>query len=177
MKYSINLIPKKKQQESLVDKVVYFFLNYLRYIFVITQLIIIGVFFYRFRIDQSIVDLKESIDQKEEIIQVVYPLIQEAEKIDTRTKEIRNILAGQTKTEQILDYILSIFPSNIYLNNMILDKDSLKMYGLAQKISQLQVFYLRLQKEKRFEMIDLKDLKKTDDGYTFYLNLNKFKTI
>ncbi|MDO8741626.1 MAG: hypothetical protein Q7J11_00595, partial [Candidatus Roizmanbacteria bacterium] len=61
MKYKINLLEKK--ETSLLDKLTFFGLNYLRYIIVITQLVVIGVFFYRFQIDQSIIDLKEGVNQ------------------------------------------------------------------------------------------------------------------
>ncbi|PJB87766.1 hypothetical protein CO083_05355, partial [Candidatus Roizmanbacteria bacterium CG_4_9_14_0_8_um_filter_34_12] len=64
MKYKINLLlPKEK---NWLDKVIYFGLNYLRYILVITQTVIIMVFFYRFKIDQEIVDLKDAVKQKQE---------------------------------------------------------------------------------------------------------------
>ena len=65
MKYKINLITRRK--EKVVDKVIYFVMNYLRYILVITQIIVIGVFFYRFKIDQEMVDLQEAVQQKKEI--------------------------------------------------------------------------------------------------------------
>lgn len=175
MKYNINLLPKK--ETGFVDKLVYFFLNYLRYIFVITQLITLGVFFYRFKIDQEIVDLKESVDQKQEIVQVVSPLIQEAQKIDKRTKEIKTVLAKQKETEQIMAYILSIFPEKLYLSELLMEKGTLKLSGTALDLTQLQSFYFLLQKEGRFDGVDLSSLKKTDEGYKFVLSLVKFKTI
>ena len=48
MKYKINLITKRK--EKAVDKVIYFVMNYLRYILVITQIVVIGVFFYNLKL-------------------------------------------------------------------------------------------------------------------------------
>ncbi|MDH7476417.1 MAG: PilN domain-containing protein [Microgenomates group bacterium] len=169
MKYRINLITKK--ETNILDEIVYFFLNYLRYIFVFTQLIIITVFFYRFRIDQEIIDLKESIDQKQEIVQVVSPLIQEVAKIDQRTKEVRKILFQQRKTEQIFDYLISRFPEKIYLNNLNIEKNSAKMEGVTFDISQLQSFYYLLKKEKKFALVNLSNLKKIDLGYSFTLTL------
>ena len=69
MRYKINLLEKKEL--NLLDKLTFFCLNYLRYIIVITQLVVIGVFFYRFQIDQRIIDLKEGVEQKKEIVQIV----------------------------------------------------------------------------------------------------------
>ena len=71
MRYKINLLEKK--DIGLLDKLTFFGLNYLRYIIVVTQLIVIGVFFYRFQIDQRIIDLKEAVEQKREIVKIVLP--------------------------------------------------------------------------------------------------------
>jgi len=68
MRHRINLLEKKEQ--SLLDRLTFFGLNYLRYIIVITQLVVIGVFFYRFQIDQRIIDLKEGVEQKKEIVNI-----------------------------------------------------------------------------------------------------------
>lgn len=86
MKYRINLLPQK--ETPLTEKIVYFALNYLRYIIVITQLVVIAVFFYRFQIDQKIIDLKESVDQKKEILQIVLPLLNQASNIDKKTMAV-----------------------------------------------------------------------------------------
>ncbi len=57
MKYKINLLLKK--EEGILDKIYIFLVNYLRYIIVITQFVVIGVFFYRLQVDQRVIDLKE----------------------------------------------------------------------------------------------------------------------
>lgn len=174
MKYRINLISKKK--DNFFDKTVYFFLNYLRYVFVITQLIIISVFFYRFTADQRIIDLKESIDQKQEIVKVVSPLIIEAKEIDKRVKEIKKVIAKQKETEQRIEYILSIFPEKIYLSNLTTTDKSLILTGVSYDAGQLQAFYYRLKKENKFSLIELQNIKKTENGYSFILYLNNFKS-
>lgn len=174
MKYKINLATKKKL--NFVDNILYFFINYLRYIFVITQLVVIGVFFYRFKIDQSIVDLRESIDQKQEIIQVVYPLLNQADKVDKRIKEVRKVLDNQSKLELMLSYILSIFPEQVFLSNMSIEKDSLKLTGRAYDASQLKAFYNRLQKDNYFNFIELRNIRRTADSYSFTLNLNQIRS-
>ena len=93
MKYKINLLEKK--DASLLEKMTSFGLNYLRYIIVITQLVVIGVFFYRFQIDQSIIDLREGVDQKKKIAQIVLPLLNEAVKVEKKTLIIEKNIVKQ----------------------------------------------------------------------------------
>lgn len=172
MKYKINLLALKK--ESLLDQVIYFFLNYLRYILVITQIVVIGVFFYKFKVDQAIVDLNESVNQKKEIMTVSQPLIQEVQAVDFKLQQATTITSGQDKTVSMVDYFLSVFPQDLILNTLDINGDGLKTEGVTQNIVTLQSYYLRLKTEHRFKTVDLTSIKKTDAGYDFFLTLSQF---
>lgn len=173
MKYKINLLPEK--EISLIDKVMYFSLNYLRYIIVITQLVVIGVFFYRFQIDQRIIDLKESVDQKKEIVQIVLPLLQEASRIDQKSKEINIVLKKQQRFDGMIKYLLTIFPETITLTKLESTEDSLKITGNANDPKHLQAFYGLIKKENKFSNVQFSSIKKTDSGYLFIMLLDKYQ--
>ncbi len=173
MKYSINLM--SGTEAPFTERVVYFFLNYLRYIIIITQLVVIGVFFYRFQIDQHIVDLKESVDQKKEIVQVVVPLLQQAETIDQRSNEAQKIFNEQDGFNKMIQYFLSQFPASITLTHMEFTNDSITATGNSINPHDLQSFYMLLKQDKKFGEVNFPSLKKTATGYTFQLNLIHFK--
>lgn len=172
MKYKINLLEKK--ETSLLDKLTFFGLNYLRYIIVIAQLVVIGVFFYRFKIDQSIIDLKERVNQKKEIAQIVLPLLNEAVKIDKKTLIIEKTIIKQKNFSTMFEYFISSFPETITLTNMEIKGESIKVTGDANNPKHLQAFYLFLKKDKKFKEITFQNIKKTETGYNFILLLNKF---
>ena len=172
MKYRINLLPQK--ETPLTEKIVYFALNYLRYIIVITQLVVIAVFFYRFQIDQKIIDLKESVDQKKEILQIVLPLLNQANNIDKKTMAVKDIFIKQQTFQEMLKYLLSIFPSAINLTDFEASVDSLKLTGVSTDSHQLQSFYFLLKKDNKFDNVNLDSIKKIENGYSFKINLNGF---
>ena len=172
MKYKINLMEKK--EPGLLDKLTFFGLNYLRYIIVITQLIVIGVFFYRFQIDQRIIDLKEGVEQKKEIVKIVLPLLNEAAKIDKKTLIIDETLLKQKKFTKMVDYFIASFPETIILTNMEIKDESIKITGDAMNAQHLQAFYTLLKKENRFKMVSLRNIKKIESGYNFVIFLEKF---
>jgi len=172
MRYKINLLEKK--DVGFLDKLISFGLDYLRYIVVITQLVVIGVFFYRFQIDQSIIDLKESVEQKKEIVKTVLPLLNEAAKIDKKTTIITETLFEQEKFTKMLNYFVSSFPATIVLTNMEVKDQSIKVTGGAENAQHLQAFYSLLKKESKFKIISLQNIKKTETGYSFVLFLEKF---
>ena len=172
MKYKINLLEKK--ETSLLDKLTFFGLNYLRYIIVIAQLVVIGVFFYRFKIDQSIIDLKERVGQKKEIAQIVLPLLNEAVKIDKKTLIIEKTIVKQKNFSTMFEYFISSFREKITLTNMEIKDESIKVTGDANDPKHLQAFYLLLKKDKKFKEVKFENIKKTETGYNFILLLNKF---
>jgi len=174
MKNRINLLLPKKQ--ILTDKIIYFALNYLKYVLVITQIFVIGVFFYRFKIDQQIVDLKDGLMQKQEIVAVSQPLIDEAKSTDRKIKVAREIMQKQEDLKSMMDYLLSRFPEGILLDELKIGLNEVSFYGMSNNAVILQVFYNRLQKEKQFKEVNLKNIKKTALGYTFYFNLVNFKS-
>ena len=172
MRYKINLLEKK--DPSLSDKLTFFGLNYLRYIIVITQFIVIGVFFYRFQIDQRIIDLREGVEQKKEIVRLVLPLLNEAAKIDKKTSVINETILNQKKFSEMVDYFIASFPETITLTNMEVKDESIRITGDAENAQHLQAFYALLKKENKFKTVNLQNIKKTETGYNFVLFLEKF---
>ena len=173
MTYKINLLSKK--DVSLIDKTLYFFLNYLRYILVFTQIIVIGVLFFRFRIDQNIMDLKDSLDQKKEIVEAVKPLLEEAERVNNQSIAIRKVTAEQDIQLSALNYILSVFPESIVLTTLDINKATYTLKGTSTDSRQLQLFYTRLQGDKRFKSVSLSNIRRVDEGYVFDLVLGDYQ--
>lgn len=172
MKYDINLIGEKKTT-SFVDNLISFFVDYLRYVLVITQLVVIGVFFFRFSIDQSIVDLKESIDQKEEILKTVQPLLVEAKNVDLQLSESQKILQNQAQFSGDFLYLLSVFPESISLNKLSVENSLFVLMGTALNPQDLQAFNARLKREARFATVNLKDIQRDQGGFLFTLELKE----
>ncbi len=172
MKYNINLIGEEKT--SFFDKALYFFLNYLRYILVITQLVVIAVLFYRFSIDQNIIDLKDSIAQKKEIMTVVGPLTAEAKRINDQIDLVKNVFALQTTFSDELQYLFSLFPQSVTANQINIANTGISITGNSTNLNDLQLFYLRLKKDHHFNVVNLQDIARSQSGYGFSLELKDF---
>jgi len=173
MKYKINLLTLKK--ETLSDRVVYFALHYLRYILVITQIVVIIVFFIKFKVDQEIIDLKESVSQKQEIINVSQPLIDEARLINKQMGEISSILVQQDNLTGAFSYVLSVFPADLYLSSFSIRDSKFVLTGISNNPNAIRFFLNRLQKDARFNSVALKNIQKKDDGLYFSFDLDTYK--
>ena len=175
MKYQINLIGQKSDKKGVINKVNYFFFNYFRYILVITQLVVISVLFFRFTIDQSIIDLKESISQQEEVLKAVKPILDETQRIDAKLKKAKIILDDQDIFQKQLDYLVTKFPESIFLSTLVITKDSVEMEGKIINPNQLQSFFNKIKTENKYADVSLGDIQKGNEGFLFSMSLNGFK--
>lgn len=171
-KYKINLLSAKK--EKSVERLVYFSLHYLRYILVITQIVVIGVFLYKFRVDQKIIDLSELANQRKEIVTVSQPLVKEARGANFAIEQARLILEEQNKLNLILPYLFSRFPKDLSLKRLEISSDTTSMSGVTQNVDILKSFYSRLKKDAKFKKVALSNISRTDQGLEFTFELKDF---
>jgi len=173
MKYKINLLLPK--EENWLDKIIYFGLNYLRYILVITQTVIILVFFYRFKVDQEIVDLKDAVKQKQEIITVSKPLIEEAENLIRVLDNSQIIIDDQIHFQSLFSYFSKSFPRQITLNKLLVNQNGIDFDGVTNDIKIVHQYQKRMQEEGKFKKINLKQIKKIENGFLISFSLTEFK--
>jgi hypothetical protein len=174
-KYRINLLPEK--EKDFLDKSIYFVLHYLRYVLVLTQIVVIAVFFYRFKVDQEIIDLKDELQQKQEIVAVSEPLLNEAKVVDGKTKAIREVLLAQSQFAGALTYFLDTFPSDLTVKRLEIHDGEFKFEANTRNPEIIRSYTERLKKEKRFRTVTLGTIKRTDDKFVIPLTLSGFQLV
>lgn len=168
---NINLLQKQGAIKTISNKFLHFALYYLRYIVIVTQIIVIGVFFYRFSIDQKVIDLKESVSQKQEIIKTAQPLIQEAKSIEAKTKVVKTLLDKQKDFTDDFDYIRSTVPQSVILKKLTIGDTSITIEADALSVLNIKMFYEKLKKDQKFKTITLGKIDKRDAVFEFSMNI------
>lgn len=166
----INLLNKKEKNFS--EKLIFFSLHYLRYVIVLTQTFVIGVFFYRFLIDQQIIDLKEGVEQQEQVVKITIPMVEEAQKINSKTLEVKKLLKAQDNFSQTLNYIFAIIPTKVTIDDFSLDSKKLEFNGKTDDPLSIKAFYERLKKDKKFKNININSITKKEGTFEFSVLIN-----
>ncbi len=164
-KHVINLLPEK--DKGFTEKILYFALHYLRYIVVITQIVVISVFFFRFTIDQQIVDLKERVNQKQEIIKLTRPIEVEAVEVSEKMEYVKKQLTMQSAFQERLDVIFSIVPKEIILFDFNVVEKNISFKGRSTTIDAIKYLNSTLQKKKIFKAVRIDTVVKGKDGFVF----------
>ncbi len=169
-KHVLNLLPKS--EEDFVDKVLYFLLHYFRYVLIMTQIVVISVFFLRFRLDQTVIDLEEEFNSRQEILKYGSPLIKEAEAIAFKEKNIKELLDDQEKTRVRLTYLFKNIPTEIQLTELSMDKESIVLEGRTNSIQSVRVLVSQLKKDKEFSEVKINDVTGAPSlGYEFSIDI------
>ncbi|HRN69697.1 MAG TPA: PilN domain-containing protein [Candidatus Woesebacteria bacterium] len=172
MKYITNLFSKK--EETAIDKITYFALHYLRYILVITQFVTICVFFYRFKIDQEIVDLKDTLSQKKAIVETTQNLLTNVKELDFKINNIKSISGKQDTLLDIYTYIFQKLPQDVRLTSLTIEGTSIQFQGQTTNITAVQDMYEKMQQEKIFKSVVLGGITKNETGFAFNLELTDY---
>jgi hypothetical protein len=173
MRYAINLFPEK--DKDIIDKTMEFAFGYLRYILVITQFVVICVFFFRLNIDQQIVDLKDKLSQKQEILKSTKTLLTDVAKLEEKTAMVGKLIGEQTVFEGMMNYFLDGLPPDFSVTNISIDSSGIVLMGYSSNPASIQSYFSRLQFESRFTTIKLDNIQKTSDGFSFNFNLGNYK--
>ncbi len=172
MKYLINLFPEREKNVS--EKIIYFGFHYLRYILVITQFVAICVFFFRFKVDQEIVDLKDKLYQKQSIVTATSDLVGKVGEIDSKMKKVQTIMDEQDLFKAKYAYVMGFFTNSVAVSSLTISEDAIDINGSAPTVEPIKTLYDRLLAEKKFKVIDLSNIDKGNDVFSFTLHLAEF---
>lgn len=164
-KDSINLLPEKSR--NITEKILYFALHYLRYIIVITQIVVISVFFFRFTIDQRIIDLKERVNQKQEIIKITSPIIVEAREVSSKMTYVKKQIGMQNAFLTNIDNVFSVIPTEISLFEFEVNEKNVLLRGKSTTIEAVRYLHGVLQKKPGFKKVSIDTVVKDQNGFVF----------
>lgn len=143
--FRINLL--KKKSSSVVAEISLFFNSYAKYIIIITQLVVLGVFFVKIVLDQTIIDLKDSIDQKNQIILTSEPMIQNNNNLVSKLTFLNSLIVNTDSHYAVLTTALVNTPRSVTLGSLSLSTRQLSVSGSTYEVLDIKRFQLNIQKK------------------------------
>lgn len=177
---NINLIVKEGTEESFSGQVLAWAITYGRYIIIITQIIVLSVFFLRFKLDREHTDLKESVSQKQALVESISDLEMDIRRIQERLSKIGSITTNQLVFLKILRFLQDKTPSNTVFTLLNLSTDKISFSAVTGNLRSFNFLLRQLQQDNKFSEVTLEDLarrtdRKIDFKITARINLNEFR--
>lgn len=161
---NINLLIKSKTGDSLSEQFLSWILTYGRYIIIITQIIVLSVFFFRFKIDRDHTDLKELVTQKQAILESLTDLETEIRRIQGRLANIQTISAHQDSILKVIRFLQQRSPTDTTYTNLILNSDRISFLASSGNLRSFSYMLRQLQQDKKFSEVTLQDMNRKANG-------------
>lgn len=163
-KSGINLIIKEQIQENISGQFLNWALTYGRYIIIIIQIVVLSVFFMRFKLDRDHTDLKESVSQKQALILSISELETEIRRLQKKIADIRVITTDQDAVLRIITFLEENTPNDTIYSILSFSSNNLKFIATAPNLKSFNFLLRKLQDNEMLSDVMLEDLQRQPDG-------------
>lgn len=150
---SINLI--KDQKSDLLERIINWSLGVGRILIIVTELIALGAFLWRFGLDQQLVDLHTEIKQKQAIVSAFKKNEDEYRNLQDRLSLASNFSLVETKRIQIYNDVLDLAKTGITFNKISLTTDRLVIEITVDSVSSLSNFTNALKSYSQIDSVSI----------------------
>lgn len=157
---SINLLGKEDLAKSSTGRLLTWATTYGRYIMVGTEVIVLLAFISRFSLDRKLTDLKEEISQKQAILEANADLETNIRAFQSQLTQIKTILGTQSKPVDLVTFLQSILPPDVYFTSINIQKDKMIITATAGTTESFGAFFARLAGNKQIAKIDVGEVQK-----------------
>jgi len=167
---SLNLLPEKKpEQYPLPQKFYYWTINIGRAIIVLTELVVLGVFLARFKIDRDLNDLSESIEIKQGVYQSYSNLEPRFRLVQERLAAVKGVTDRQLSFSQALTDIAQAAPSGLALVKLDLNAQEIFLRANAASPLDFADFISSLTASRKVKAIILTNCNYNGGEGLFYI--------
>jgi Tfp pilus assembly protein PilN len=157
---TINLMDQPEFESSSIGRLLTWAITYGRYIMIGTEIIVLLAFISRFSLDRRLTDLRETIAQKQLILQANLRFENDFAHLQQSLIKIKKLLNGQDKPITILYQISSFLPSDVSMTNFASSEKTIQITLLSGTTEGLSLFLQRMQSSDLFTTIDITDVEK-----------------
>ena len=135
---SINFI--KNKQIPLFDKFMNWALTAGRLLVIITEIVAVSAFIYRFSLDERLIDLHSAIKQKQTLISLLKQDENKYRNLQDRIVLASSLLEKNAKTNKIVFDIVGLTPQGTKIDNLTFNKDRITINVNINSVSSLTDF-------------------------------------
>lgn len=139
---AINLVSGRRPH--ILDKVFSWSLSIGRGLVIVTEVVALGAFIFRFSLDRQIIDLHQKIKQEQNIVSFWKKNEDTYRNLQRRLTVANQIIQIDTKTTKLFTNITSLIPPDLVVKNISFASDSMRLDGSMQSVTSLSKFVNQL---------------------------------
>lgn len=167
---SINLLEDKNK--GFLDKAINWSLTVGRIVVILTELIALSAFLYRFSLDRQLIDLHDEIARKQAIIKFYKINEEKYRNFQQRLALASKLTTAQNQMTKVFVDITSLSPNGISVDNLIVTKDAIKIDARASSVQALSTFITSLKRYPNITSVSLDKLENKTSNAIISVNIS-----
>lgn len=152
----VNLLPKSDFEQSVWGRFLKWLLTTGRYLIIVTELIVILAFLSRFKLDQDLSNLNESIGQKKRILDALSDTERRFRHTQTRINIAGKMLDNQSFAILVADNLTAKVPPGMTITALGVDHArEVTLDSTALSDTVLSSFLTRMASDKKWKTLDI----------------------
>lgn len=150
---SVNLL--KKEGESFFDKFIQWALTVGRILVMLTEIVALSAFLYRFSLDRKLIDLHDQIKLKDAYVKVLKSNEDKYRNLQERLAITTKLSKTSIDTANLITDLIALAPSDIIFNSLKISEDSVIIDANVQSVTSLTDFINKLKAHKAIRTVSL----------------------
>ncbi len=152
-KKSINLLPKDSFESSTLGVILEWALVFGKWAVILTQLVVMGAFFWRFALDRELTDLRKSITKNVAVVKSYEQVERDYILAQKQVDEAKKILNSQKIITQTLSDLQQITTNEIWYDRITLSPTNMSLTAYAANLVSFGRYLTAVQNNKKFSSI------------------------
>lgn len=154
-KILINLLGLEQQEHSPLGRFIGWVTTYGRYIMVTTEMIVLVAFLSRFSLDRQLTDLKDEIQQKQDIIAANQDLEIDFRQTQDSLNKIKALLVKQEIPTNTINTLRMLLPSGTYFQSLSINDNKITSQVVSVTVQSFSQFLINLSATKQLSNIEI----------------------
>jgi len=149
-KRSINLLPRDAFETSTLGIVLEWSLVFGKWAVILTQLVVMGAFLYRFSLDRKLTDLKKEIASNVAVINSYEQVERDFTLLQKQVNQAKSVIESQERIVKTMDGVARITPNEIWFDRMTITPSNLAMTAYSASLPGFGQFLRAVQADSLF---------------------------
>ncbi len=167
---SINLV--KNRGSTFFDKFIKWALSIGRTLVILTEVIALSAFLYRFSLDRQIVDLHDKIKQKQVIIGLSKQQEDRFRNLQNKLSLLKTLNVKAPIVPGLLAGVVALAPNSLLIHSITVSETQIHVEATAQNISAVTTFVKGLKNYPNIQTVSLDKIENKTSNGTINISVN-----
>lgn len=152
---SINLLPRDSFETSQIGIVLAWLLSFGKWAVILTQLVVMGAFLWRFTLDRQLTDLKKSIAKDVAVIKSYDQIERDFILTQKRVENAKSVIAEQKAITDELARLAAATPVDVWYDKLTITPDSSSISAYSKSLPGFNQFLATLEQDPSYKGVSI----------------------